>query len=153
MKYYYPILAIKLHWLLTSWNSKQIVSDIFQSNIYNKFWEVNILSSVWRQKNTITVPPHQCIFISLRPSYCLFPHLTSREVLVYSLSCDLFETDTLNSPCDHTNLNLQHLLRLDKFELKMKIYWSKCSKTWGFRKNSIPFWHKSFFRKIGTVFL
>ena len=83
MKYYYPILAIKLHWLLTSWNSKQIVSDIFQSNIYNKFWEVNILSSVWRQKNTITVPSHQCIFISLRPSYCLFPHLTSREVLVY----------------------------------------------------------------------
>ena len=83
MKYYYPILAIKLHWLLTSWNSKQIVSDIFQSNIYNKFWEVNILSSVWRQKNTITVPPHQCIFISLRPSYCLFPHLTTREVLVY----------------------------------------------------------------------
>ena len=92
MKYYYPILAIKLHWLLTSWNSKQIVSDIFQSNIYNKFWEVNILSSVWRQKNPPfdytklnlrQSPVHRRLFISLRPSYCLFPHLTSREVLLY----------------------------------------------------------------------
>ena len=121
MKYYYPILAIKLHWLLTSWNSKQIVSDIFQSNIYNKFWEVNILSSVWRQKNTITVPPHQCIFISLRPSYCLFPHLTSREVLVYvSFLCDLSKrihwiplvitpTWTYNISWGLTNLNWKYI--------------------------------------------
>ena len=29
LKYYYPMPATKLHWLLTSWNSEQIVSDIF----------------------------------------------------------------------------------------------------------------------------
>ena len=139
---------------------------------WSVFWQICIFDQVWFDQlfwlqleltlnspfdytklNLRQSPVHRRLFISLRPSYCLFHNLTSREVLVYSLSCDLFETDTLNSPCDHTNLNLQHLLRLDKFELKMKIYWSKFSKTWGFRKNSIPFWHKSFFRKIGTVFL